>query len=74
MGFPKGASIPFGQGRGQYPAREVVSFIDPAFDRNPERGLWWAAKRRNLPSSSDSCRHFTRRVLPSATAKEDLLK
>jgi hypothetical protein len=28
MGFPKGASIPFGQGRGQNPAREAVSFID----------------------------------------------
>ena len=28
MGFPKGASIPFGQGRSQKPAREVVSFID----------------------------------------------
>jgi hypothetical protein len=28
MGFPKGASIPFGQGRGQYLAREVPSFID----------------------------------------------
>ena len=28
MGFPKGASIPFGQGRGQNPAREVVSFIE----------------------------------------------
>jgi hypothetical protein len=28
MGFPKGASIPFGQGRGQYPGREVASFID----------------------------------------------
>jgi len=27
MGFPKGASIPFGQGRGQYPGREVASFI-----------------------------------------------
>ena len=27
MGFPKGASIPFGQGRGQNPAREVASFI-----------------------------------------------
>jgi hypothetical protein len=28
MGFPKGASIPFGQGRGQNPAREVALFID----------------------------------------------
>jgi len=28
MEFPKGASIPFGQGRGQNPAREVASFID----------------------------------------------
>ena len=28
MGFPKGASIPFGQGRGQNPAREVASLID----------------------------------------------
>ena len=27
MGFPKGASLPFGQGRGQNPAREVASFI-----------------------------------------------
>jgi hypothetical protein len=27
MGFPKGASIPFGQGRGQNPAREVALFI-----------------------------------------------
>jgi len=27
MGFPKGVSIPFGQGRGQYPGREVASFI-----------------------------------------------
>ena len=26
MGFPKGASIPFGQGRGSIPAREVASF------------------------------------------------
>ena len=32
MGFPKGANIPFGQGRGQNPAREVASFIDPARD------------------------------------------
>ena len=30
MGFPKGASIPFGQGRGHNPAREVASFIDKA--------------------------------------------
>jgi hypothetical protein len=30
MGIPKGASIPFGQGRGQYPGREVASFIDVA--------------------------------------------
>jgi hypothetical protein len=29
LGFPKGASIPFGQGRGQNPAREVASFINP---------------------------------------------
>ena len=28
MGFPKGASIPIGQGRGQYPAREEASLID----------------------------------------------
>ena len=28
MGFPKGASIPFGQGQGQNPAREVASFIE----------------------------------------------
>jgi len=28
MGFPKGASIPFGQGRGQYPGREVASFMN----------------------------------------------
>ena len=28
MGFPKGASIRFGQGRGQNPAREVASFIE----------------------------------------------
>ena len=27
MEFPKGASIPFGQGRGKYPGREVASFI-----------------------------------------------
>jgi len=27
MGFPKGASIPFGQARGQYPAREVAALI-----------------------------------------------
>jgi putative addiction module killer protein len=29
MGFSKGASIPFGQGRGKYPGREVASFIQP---------------------------------------------
>jgi hypothetical protein len=29
MGFPKGASIPFGQWR-HNPAREVASFIDKA--------------------------------------------
>ena len=31
MEFPKGASIPFGLsylGRGQFPGREVASFID----------------------------------------------
>ena len=27
MGFPKGASLPFGQGRGQTPGLEVTSFI-----------------------------------------------
>ena len=32
MGFPKGASIPFGQARGLYPAREMASFI--ALDYN----------------------------------------
>jgi len=32
MGFPKGASIPFGQGRGQYPAREVASFNSSTVD------------------------------------------
>ena len=30
MGFPKGASIPVGQGRDQNPAREVAPFIDMA--------------------------------------------
>jgi len=28
MGFPRGSNIPFGQGRGQYPGREVASFIN----------------------------------------------
>ncbi len=32
MGFPKGASIPFGQVRGQYPGREVDSFIVVSVD------------------------------------------
>jgi len=31
LGFPKGASIPLGQNRGQYPGREVVSFIMKEF-------------------------------------------
>ena len=48
MGFPKGASIPFGQVRGQYPAREVASFIGGVAEAIPYGDLAVSFFRKRL--------------------------
>jgi len=65
MGFPKGASIPFGQERGQYPAREVAAFI--GYD-----GLTplWSQEPRDAVHRRD--RSATRRTLQNPSRRRRL--
>ncbi len=56
MGFPKGASIPFGRVRGKYPAREIPGLSNLAYVRYlPPRARTVQCRRMTLAHAVEQC-------------------